>query len=107
MMNADLSTTPFEEVPEGGFDDRDYAAPAAKPAGAAKADQAPDLGAEMDACKSQEALLAWEQFRLKEIAGLRGPKADELAAKFRKLLSDLPEKTPGSELSADDVPEFA
>ena len=113
MMNAGLSTTPAEEVPLGGFDADDDAPRNITPARtAAKADKgaaasSPDLGAEMDACKSQEALLAWEQSRLKEIAALRGPKADELAAKFRKLLADLPEKTPGADLSADDVPEFA
>lgn len=108
MMNAGLSTTPAEEVPLDGFDERDDAPSAAPKGRAPAAPEEPDLGAEMDACKSQEALLAWEQFRLKDIGRLSQAKGDELAAKFRKLLATLPEKKPPSaDLSADDVPEFA
>jgi hypothetical protein len=107
LIDANLSTTPAEEIPFDGEDDAPRNVTPTRTAAKPAADTGPDLGAEMDACKTKEALLAWEQFRLKEIGKLRGPKADDLAAKFRKLLDALPDKAPDAELSADDVPEFA
>lgn len=114
MMNAGLSTTPAEEVPHDGFDDereppaRSDPAPRTQTAAKPKDEPAPDLAIEMGNCKTKRALLAWEQFRLKEIARLSKAKGDELAAKFHGLLSTLPEDAPADEfgLSGDDVPEF-
>jgi hypothetical protein len=114
MMNAGLSTTPAEEVPAGGFDDDpapmrnvtpDKPAAAPKP----KADGSPDLSAEMDACKTKGALLAWEQFRLKEIGRLNRDQGAPLEAKFQKLLNSLPDDAPltADEFVPDDIPEFA
>lgn len=104
MMNAGLSTTPAEEVPIGGFDDRDDAPRNVTPRTESKPAAEIDLNAEMDACKTKGALLAWEHFRLKEIGRLTKAQGDPLAAKFSALLGTLPEADAG--LSADDVPEF-
>ncbi len=112
MMNAGLSTTPAEEVPMGGFDDREpeprnVTPPKDEPKTAAMS--ANQLDDEMDACKSQEALLAWEKFRLKEIERLPKPKHEALGAKFQDLMTKLPEKAPApaadaSPLTDDDIP---
>lgn len=113
MMNAGLSTTPAEEVPDGGFEDRAEAAQNVTP----KAEEqktapvsANQLDDEMDACKSQEALLAWEKFRLKEIGALAKGKHDTLSAKFQDLMAKLPEKLDAAKaenfgLGDDDLPE--
>jgi hypothetical protein len=123
MMNAGLSTTPAEEVPDGGFGDEPRGEPrnvtprsdqrtgsTSTKSGDAGAD-ADALDAEMDACKSKRALLAWEQFRLKEIGRLSKANGDKLCAKFTDLMAKLPEETPESEaktdlgITDDDIPE--
>lgn len=107
MMNAGLSTTPAEEVPDGGFEDREplrAAAPESPKSAAVSANQLDD---EMDACKSQTALLAWEKFRLAEIGKLPKGKHAALGAKFADLMSKLPETAAADEMSLtdDDLPE--
>lgn len=111
MMNAGLSTTPAEEVPDGGFEDRSDAPQAApaetKTTAPVSANQLDD---EMDACKSQEALLAWEKFRLPEIHRLPKPRHAALGEKFNALMESLPEKNPApapaDELTLDDEIPF-
>lgn len=112
MMNAGLSTTPAEEVPSGGFDDDAPAMRNVTPEpqkAETRGDQSagPDLNAEMDACQTKRALLAWEQFRLKEIARLTRDEGAPLEAKFKALLKKLPEDAPlATEEFGLDVPEF-
>jgi hypothetical protein len=112
MMNAGLSTTPAEEVPDGGFDDREPPRNVTPRADAPKAATVStnQLDDEMDACKSQEALLAWEKFRLPEIQRLNKAKGDVLCAKFQDLMAKLPEKVDPAKaenfgLDDDDLPE--
>lgn len=111
LIDGNLSTTPAEEVPMDGFDDASEqprnVTPRRETRSAAPSDGPSDLSGEMDACKSKRALLAWEQFRLKEISALPRAKGDELCAKFKALLAALPDEAPGGDLNADDVPEFA
>lgn len=115
LIDSNLSTTPAEEVPDGGFGDRDEGPRnitpekpvPAQPEAAVSANQLDD---EMDACKSQEALLAWEKFRLKEIGALPKGKHSALGAKFQDLMDKLPEKAPAPAaddlgISDDDLPE--
>jgi hypothetical protein len=99
MMNAGLSTTPAEEVPLDGFDDRQDTAPRNVTPAAEKVEKI-DLGAEMDACKTKGDLLAWEQRRLKEIGRLSKAEGDPLAKKFSELLDRLPEDAPASSTPA-------
>lgn len=88
---------------------RPAATPASTPA-QSSAVSANQLDDEMDACKSQEALLAWEKFRLKEIGALPKGKHSALGAKFQDLMDKLPEKAPAPAaddlgISDDDLPE--
>jgi hypothetical protein len=113
LIDSNLSTTPAEEVPDGGFDDREpplrNVTPDKPPAAAAKAApvSANQLDDEMDACKSQEALLAWEKFRLAEIARLPKARGDVLCTKFQDLMAKLPPTAPAAslDLTDDDLPE--
>ncbi|RAK51626.1 hypothetical protein [Phenylobacterium soli] len=113
MMNAGLSTTPAEEVPLDGFGDDEAVrnvSPAPEPTPPAKVDPSVDwrkLDDEMDACKTQAALHAWNKFREKEIKALPKARFDALGEKFADLLAKLPDQAPAAELSADDVPEFS
>lgn len=111
MIDANLSTTPAEEVPLDGFDDRPTTA---TPAQAAKpeADRAVDwrkLDDEMDACKTVADLEAWNKRREREIKALPKPRYDALAAKFGDLHGKLPDggRDAPIDVSADDIPEFA
>lgn len=106
MMNAGLSTTPAEEVPLDGFDDapRNVTPEKTAPAPAAPM-SATQLDDEMDACKSQAALRAWNKFREREIKALPAPKFEALGAKFADLLEKLP--AANADLNTADVPEFA
>lgn len=107
MMNAGLSTTPAEEVPMEGFhDEREEAPRQTAPKAAEPGVGWQKLDDEMDACKSRKALHAWNKFREKEIKALPRVRFDALGAKFADLLEKLPEDI-STDLSADDVPEFA
>lgn len=118
MMNAGLSTTPAEEVPEGGFEDRHDPPPpteskrgsAASAPATAKTDWR-TLDDEMDACKTREALEEWNIRRTADIQALPKPKFDQLAQKFGLLRKRLPEKAPDEAgdfgLGGDEIPEFA
>lgn len=112
MMNAGLSTTPAEEVPVDGFGDEPrnvspdrQPPPKAAPAQAAATIGWQQLDDEMDDCKSQAALNAWNKFRAKEIDALPKARHAALGEKFQALLESLPEASP--DLNAADVPEFA
>ena len=110
LIDANLSTTPAEEVPMDGFSDdapppRNVTPEKPAPAKAAPPMSAAKLDDEMDACKSQTALHAWNKFRQREIKALPKAKFDALGAKFADLLEKLPEASP--ELNEADVPEFA
>jgi hypothetical protein len=108
MMNAGLSTTPAEEVPYDGFDGDDAprnVTPARPDPAKAAPVSAKQLDDEMDACKTQAALHAWNKFRERDIKALSKAKFDALGAKFADLLEKLPEAS--SDLNTDDVPEFA
>jgi hypothetical protein len=111
LIDANLSTTPAEEVPDEGFDDRPprNVTPRAQPQEARQAARI-DLSAEMDACKSKAALLAWEQFRLKEIGKLTKAEGAPLADKFQRLLAKLPDEQPpqdDQDLTDADLMEMA
>ena len=111
MMNAGLSTTPAEEVPLDSFDERTDAPRAEaprnvtpdKPKAEPQTVGAAQLDTEMDACKSKDALLAWEQSRLKEIGRLSKADGDKLCVKFRDLLASLPEKAAQATDGAGDA----
>lgn len=115
LIDANLSTTPAEEVPYEGFEERADAprnvTPSRPPPVARRATDEPDLEGEMDACKTKDALLAWEQFRLREIGKLTQARGAPLAAKFQRLLASLSEKAPAAPaedfgIGFDNVPEF-
>ena len=113
MMNAGLSTTPAEEVPAEGFNDapapRDVTPPAEPKTTAQEPTQGRTLGwreldDEMDACKSQSALEAWNKRRERDIKALDKAKYDTLGAKFVDLLSKLPETDPPARPAAETKP---
>ena len=117
LIDANLSTTPAEEVPYGGFDDaapRDVTPPKAaedsRPA-AVKVDWR-TLDDEMDACKSQAELDAWNSRRERDIKALPKDQFATLGNKFVALSEKLPataeQPEPGSAfgLSEADIPEF-
>lgn len=118
MMNAGLSTTPAEEVPDGGFADRDsregghqQAEPAADPKPAKARVDWRTLDDEMDACHSVDELEAWNKRREPEINALPKAKFSQLAAKFGDLRQSLPETAPPRSadnfgMADDDIPEF-
>ncbi len=110
MMNAGLSTTPAEEVPIDGFDDRDSPRNVT-PAAHAEADEPKTtktadwrtLDDEMDACKSLAELEAWNVRRRDDITALPKPKFTLLADKF----GDLRERLIAKEDAAQDEEVFA
>lgn len=121
MMNAGLSTTPAEEVPQGGFDDEPHNVTPHQEPKAGSAPKAPpkaeptvgwkQLDDEMDACKSLQELEAWNARRTPSIEALPKPKFDALSDKYRALWASLPEKTPAKaepafDLQGDNIPEF-
>lgn len=121
MMNAGLSTTPAEEVPQGGFDDEPHnVTPQQEPKASPTSKVAPkaeptvgwkQLDDEMDACKSSQELEAWNARRTPSIEALPKPKFDALSDKYRALWVSLPEKKPGKaepafDLQGDNIPEF-
>lgn len=112
MMNAGLSTTPAEEVPMGGFDDEPRnvtpKAPVADKAAAPPADLWRTLADEMDRCRSVEELEAWDRRRGRDIGSLPKPQHTALGKKYQLMAETLPAKLEAStDLTADDVPEFA
>jgi hypothetical protein len=97
LIDANLSTTPAEEVPDGGFDEAPERQPASdqRPT-ASKGERlsAKTLGDEMERCRSVSELLEWEQGRLSDINAL--PRADHtaLGKRFTELSNSLPQETP-------------
>jgi hypothetical protein len=104
LIDANLSTTPAEEVPADGFADREPPRQEQKPTQAPPAARVDwrTLDDEMDACRSVEELEAWNQRREREIKALPKPKFDQLAAKFGDLRGSLPEKAPAAKPAAAD-----
>ena len=119
LIDANLSTTPAEEVPMGGFDDepRNITPPAPKAAAAPEPKPAEKKGAvlmsavqlddELDRCKTQEALDAWNKLRAPDIAALKNGSKDALGIKFQHLADTLPKGADmGFGIGDDDIPDF-
>jgi hypothetical protein len=109
LIDANLSTTPAEEVPDGGFDDR----PSPQTRNVTPPPQqraAPvdwkTLDDEMDACRSVAELEAWNKRRERDIEALPTPRFDALALKFGDLRQKLPDTTPQPAAEFSSVPEF-
>lgn len=111
LIDANLSTTPAEEVPQDGFDDtpRNVTPPKA----AAPAQHAPHadwrkLDDEMDACRSVAELETWNKRREADIKALPKAKFDNLAVKFGDLREKLPDTAPADKndlgIAADEIP---
>jgi hypothetical protein len=84
MMNAGLSTTPYEEVPPDGFDADPT--PAEKPPTKAALKRSgiyEELRDEIDGCKSVEELEAWNLRRAKDIKALPADWYDALGDRFQ------------------------
>lgn len=121
LIDANLSTTPAEEVPEGGFDDRPAPRNVTPPAQhAPKAEAAKEgpktdapkfvdwrtLDDEMDACRGVDELEAWNHRRELHIKALPKPKFDTLAAKFGDLREKLPDVAPKAAATAAPTETF-
>jgi hypothetical protein len=123
LIDADLSTTPAEEVPFEGFDEapRETAQNRTAKTASAKTAAAPkpearatvlgwqDLDNEMDRCRTKTALTAWNKMRELDIKALPKARFDALGAKFNDLLDTLPNEAEpaGFDLKDDEIPEFA